>query len=73
MDCTVILGDLIAYHFATADDAEREQVEAHLVKCTACLRTYMAMKAHIDRSTEAPVEPSEGLRLRLRAAVVSFA
>jgi anti-sigma factor RsiW len=69
MDCTLILGDLIAYHFAMADNAERERVEGHLVECKACLRRYLALKAHVDQGNEAPTAPSEASRLRLRAAV----
>ena len=75
MDCSLIQANLIGYHFATASDDERGQVEAHLVACTTCLRTYLALKAHIDgagheanRGTIVEL-PSEAARLRLRAAV----
>ena len=69
MDCTLILADLIAYHFATADDVERERVEGHLLECKSCLRFYLAMKADADRATRAPELPSEASRLKLRHAV----
>jgi hypothetical protein len=84
MDCTLIQLDLIAYHFATASEEERERVETHLVACTSCLRTYLALKAHVDgmagtvgaarqdsaQGTSPWVQgPSEGARLKLRAAV----
>jgi anti-sigma factor RsiW len=69
MDCTLIQGHLIGYHFATVSDDERAEVERHLVTCTACLRTYLALKAHIDRGSSDDEAPSEAARLRLRAAV----
>ena len=69
MDCTLIQGHLIGYHFATVSEDERADVEAHLVACTACLRTYLALKAHVDRATVDDEVPTEAARLRLRAAV----
>ena len=69
MDCALIQGRLIEYHFATLEDAGREAVEAHLLSCTACLRTYLALKAHVDRGAGAGEVPSEAARLRLRAAI----
>ena len=69
MDCSLIQGDLIAYHFAAATDDERARVEAHLVECTSCLRAYLALKAHIDRVGDGQVGPSEPSRVRLRLAV----
>ena len=68
MDCSLTLGNLIGYHFATASDDERRDVEGHLVACTGCLRSYLALKAHVDGVGEREA-PSEGARLRLRAAV----
>jgi anti-sigma factor RsiW len=69
MDCALIEGRLIEYQFATLEDADREAVEAHLVACTRCLRAYLALKAHVDRTTRAGEVPSEVARARLRAAV----
>jgi anti-sigma factor RsiW len=69
MDCSLIQGDLIAYHFAAASEEERQRVEAHLVACQACLRSYLALKAHVDRTGKPPELPSEASRLKLRAAV----
>lgn len=73
MDCSLTLGNLIGYHFATVADDERQQVETHLVECTTCLRSYLALKSHIDSHAEPhpgePEGPSEGARVRLRAAV----
>lgn len=69
MDCALIQGKLIEYQFATLEDADREGVEAHLLACTGCLRTYLALKAHVDRGSGAGETPSEAARVRLRAAV----
>jgi anti-sigma factor RsiW len=69
MDCALIQGRLIEYQFATLEDADRETVEAHLLACTGCLRTYLALKAHVDRGSGAGEAPSEATRARLRAAV----
>jgi len=70
MDCSLTLGNLIGYQFATVSDEERQQVEAHLVECTSCLRSYLALKAHADRGGDAE-GPSEAARLKLRAAVAA--
>lgn len=69
MDCPLIQPLLIGYHFATASDDERATVEAHLVECRHCLRTYLALKTHVDRAASDEEAPSEAARLRLRAAV----
>jgi hypothetical protein len=69
MDCALIQQHLIGYHFATVSDDERGDVEAHLVACTSCLRTYLALKSHIDAAARDDELPSEAARLRLRAAV----
>jgi hypothetical protein len=69
MDCALIQGKLIEYQFATLEDVDRETVEAHLLACKDCLRTYLALKAHVDRGSSAGDVPSEAARLRLRAAV----
>ena len=69
MDCALIQGKLIEYQFAALEDADCENVEAHLLACKDCLRTYLALKAHVDRGSGAGEVPSEAARLRLRAAV----
>jgi hypothetical protein len=71
MDCSLIQGQLIGYHFATLSDDERPGVEGHLLTCTACLRTYLALKAHVDHAGRDEEAPSEAVRLRLRAAVAA--
>lgn len=69
MDCPLIEGHLVGYHLATLDEEERTAVENHLLACGACLRTYLALKAHLDRGGRDAAGPSEQARLRLRAAV----
>jgi hypothetical protein len=69
MDCSLIQGHLIGYHFAAVSDDERCEVEGHLVECRGCLRTYLALKAHVDRGSREDEMPSEAARVRLRAAV----
>ncbi|HEY6459535.1 MAG TPA: hypothetical protein VIY73_05265 [Polyangiaceae bacterium] len=69
MDCPLIQPLLIGYHFATGSDDERATVEAHLVECRDCLRTYLALKTHVDRGTSDEDAPGEKAHLRLRAAV----
>lgn len=68
MDCTGVASLVVAYHFGTVDDDERSAVEEHLVACTTCLKTYLALK----RATERPgsgERPSPKARARLRDAV----
>ena len=69
MDCTLIQTHLIGYHFATISEEERAGVERHLVECRGCLRTYLALKAHVDRGTSDDDAPSAEGRARLRARV----
>ena len=76
MDCRLIQGELIAYHFATIDVEERERVDEHLLVCNACLRTYLRLKRQIDggaaREADGPApRPSDAIRQRLRADVES--
>ncbi len=69
MDCRMIQGDLVAYHFATTTDEAREAIDGHLVACTACLKAYLRVKHHIERGASAGDKPSAALRSRLRADV----
>ena len=65
MDCTAVASHLVAYHFGATTDEERDAIDAHLVACTACLRTYLALKHASER---APLErPSSHVKARLRA------
>jgi anti-sigma factor RsiW len=71
MDCRLIQGELIAYHFATAREEERERVDEHLLVCTACLRAYLRLKRHVERGSTEVGRPSDALRDRLRRDVLA--
>ncbi len=65
MDCTAVASHLVAYHLGATTDEERDAIDAHLVACTACLRTYLALKHASER---APLDrPSAHVKERLRA------
>ena len=66
MDCTGI-ADLALYHLGVVTDDERSAVEAHLVECSACLRTYLAIKRAAERGDHERPRPE--VRARLRAEV----
>lgn len=67
MDCTGVASHLVAYHFATLSDADRDAVDAHLVSCTTCLKTYLAFKHAAERGDD--LKPSSAMREKLRAEV----
>jgi hypothetical protein len=66
MDCARI--DLIAYHFGTQDEAARDLAESHLLTCTRCLESYLALKRHADGEGRAQ-RPGDEVRARLRRDV----
>jgi len=60
---------LVAYHFATVSDEERDAIDAHLLGCRTCLEAYLALKRAADKS---PLErPGARVRERLRADVAA--
>jgi anti-sigma factor RsiW len=67
MDCTGIADHLVGYHVGAVDESERDAVEAHLVECSACVRTYLALKRASDRAELERPRPE--VRARLRAEV----
>src|SRR4051794_15629015 len=67
MDCTGVAHHLVAYQLGTVADEERDLVEAHLLGCGTCLKTYLALKRAADH---AELErPSHEARAKLRDAV----
>ena len=68
MDCSVIDERLVAYHFGTCSDQEREEVDEHLLACGRCLRAYLSLKRHFDREGTAR-RPGPEVRARLRASL----
>lgn len=69
MDCRLIQGELIAYHFATTREEERERIDEHLLGCTTCLRAYLRLKRHIERGATLGDRPASAVKQRLRADV----
>lgn len=68
MDCKLIRGELVAYHFGSVEERARDQVEGHLVECPDCLKGYLALKREIETARSGPA-PSQSARDRLRRAV----
>lgn len=69
MDCAGVASQLVAYHFATVTDEERDAIDAHLLGCRACLEAYFALKRAAARG---PFErPSPNVKRRLRAEVAA--
>jgi anti-sigma factor RsiW len=68
MTCQEIEQELVAYHFATLDAETRGRLEAHLVKCSACIAAFVDIKRAVETS-EREAGPSAELRVRLRRAV----
>jgi anti-sigma factor RsiW len=70
MDCARI--DLIAYHFGTQDEHERDAAEEHLLACTRCLASYLALKRASEGregGLSGAERPSAAVRERLRRDV----
>lgn len=67
MDCSLVAERLVEYHFDVAEDAVRDGIDAHLLGCASCLRTYLSLKREIVHASRA--RPSDALRERLRASV----
>lgn len=67
MDCTGVALHLVAYHLGTVTDEERDTVEAHLLGCAGCLKTYLALKRAADRAESDRPRPE--VKAKLRAAV----
>ncbi len=76
MDCRMTQEALVAYHFGTAGDDERDAVDAHLLQCTSCLRAYLRLKHHVERGVEAMgsarPRPSDAVRRRIREDVAAI-
>jgi anti-sigma factor RsiW len=68
MDCAGVAGHLVAYHLGTVSDEERDVVEGHLVGCSACLKTYLALKRAADRAELERPRPEVKARLRAEVA-----
>jgi hypothetical protein len=63
---------LVAYHFGTTSESERNAVDAHLLGCTSCLRAYLRVKHHVERGAAGGARPSASVRDRIRADVATI-
>jgi hypothetical protein len=68
MDCKIVSIHLLPYHLATLAEAERTLVEAHLVVCTSCVKSYFTLKRELEASHTD--RPSDAARDRLRDEVI---
>lgn len=70
MDCALIDGELVGFHFGTLSSEERARVEQHLPECPRCVRAYLTVKSSIDGGAERE-RPSELLRARIRRSIAT--
>src|SRR5690348_8865692 len=68
MDCAGVASHLVGYHVGTVTEEERDLVEAHLLECGGCLRTYLALKRAADRAGLERPRPEVKERLRAEVA-----
>jgi len=66
MSCEHIRPQLIGFHFGAAP---RDEIEAHLLACPACLRELFDLQRALERGDDGPA-PSERAKARLRNAVL---
>lgn len=75
MDCTLIEGELVPFHFGTVEPAARAEVEQHLPGCPRCLQAFLELKRVIDGGgavgPSLKQRPSAATRGRLRGDVAA--
>ncbi len=69
MTCKNVSDDLLGFHLGALDQARRDEVEAHLLGCPDCLRSFLALKRSLELEEDGP-SPSPASRERLRQAVL---
>jgi hypothetical protein len=69
VECTVVEGELIPFHFGTLAGDERDALERHLCSCSKCLTAFLEVKRAIESGRDLSRKPSPVLRSRLRAEV----
>ena len=67
MDCTLIEGELVPFHFGNLTGEARANVEGHITGCARCLQAYLEVKRAIETGPGLAPRPSPSLRSRLRA------
>lgn len=68
MSCQDVERALVAFHFGELAEVERSAVEAHLMTCTKCLQSFLALKRGVEL-TEGEPAPGAPLKAAVRAAV----
>ena len=71
MDCSLIEGELIPFHFGTLTGERRQALEQHLFGCAKCLQAFLEVKRAIESGQDLRPKPSNALRARLRADVAA--
>lgn len=71
MDCTLIEGELIPFHFNTLGEAPRAELETHLMACPRCLQAYLELKRAVEQGGTPLERPSPMLKARLRGEVAA--
>jgi hypothetical protein len=69
VECELIEGELVPFHFGNLAGDVRAAVEGHLCGCARCLQAYLEVKRAIETGAGLQRRPSAGLRSRLRAQV----
>jgi hypothetical protein len=67
VDCSLIEGELVPFHFGNLAGEERASLEAHLLGCARCLQAYLEVKRAIETGPGLAPRPSSSLRARMRA------
>jgi anti-sigma factor RsiW len=69
MSCDVVTEELLAYHLGAVEPALRDTVDAHLLDCRSCLRSYLDIKRQVEDAALPEGRPSPAARERLRSEV----
>lgn len=73
MNCELISGEILDFHFGSLSIERRSFVEGHLLECKECLKEYLALKSDIELSKSSEVKPSAFTRHRIRSDFASYA
>lgn len=68
MNCAVVSPELVSYHFGAVSAESRQEIELHLLSCSACLRRFLDLKREIETAESEPAA-SPATRQRLRRSV----
>jgi anti-sigma factor RsiW len=68
MDCKGFDEELISYVLGVSSDEARAEMDGHVLGCADCLRHFLEIKRHVER-TEGGPRPSPRVKERLREAL----